>query len=397
MKEIHDAGTPNEENADIRDPAKESCAWVYDRSNEKSVWNDWRDANVSGIMLVTGGVGTGKSTLALKAIDALRICPYPRCVSASFCKNQAAYNSCEAILRGLLYGIVRDDREARDILVHHRDDSSKAKVGRDLNAFSNFNGLSDCFTKCVQVRKKELCLVIDGLDECEDNSQRKLLEYLTGLIEATRKAEDAQKTQDYQTAGSSPPLKILFLSRPINTILAHLRSSHKLDLQDVRKSDETRRILEHLVDSQMIKLDDTVRNSLISQLEAKSDGCIQWATLVVQHLKIFEVRTVDGIKRELKDLKDADNGLDDTYLTLFRRHFDKSSAEYANTALRIVAGAARPLSVDELANAMIVNPLRSQIMEREDFKKQTQDYRINASSLLYAYQTGLQEYLCTIP
>ena len=191
MKEIHDTGTPNEESVDIRNPAERTCTWVFDRSESNYLrpWRDWRDSKDSGIMLLTGGIGTGKSTLALSAIDVLQNCPSPQCrlVSASFCKDQAAYNSCEAILRGLLYGIARDDREARDILVHHRDDSNHAKVGRNFNAFKSFDSLSYCFSKCVQIRKTELCLVVDGLDECEEISRRKLLSYITTLVEGVQK------------------------------------------------------------------------------------------------------------------------------------------------------------------------------------------------------------------
>lgn len=122
-------------------------------------------------MLLTGGIGTGKSTLTLNTIDALRNYPSSQCrlVSASFCKDQAAYNRCEAILRRLLYGITRGDRAARGVLVPHRDKSNQAEDGTNYNAFTRFDKLSTCFTECVQIRKRELCLVVDGLDEYERN------------------------------------------------------------------------------------------------------------------------------------------------------------------------------------------------------------------------------------
>ena len=369
MKEIHDKGTLDEEIVELRNPAEKTCTWVYDHSDSCDVklWCDWRDSKVSGIMLLTGGIGTGKSTLALNAIDALRNYPSPQCrlVSASFCKDQTAYNHCEAILRGLLYGLVRDDPEARNILVRYRNSSNGAGSGRNLNAFQSFKTLSRCFEECVQVRKRELCLVVDGLDECEEKSRSKLLEYLTTLVEVA------------QRAASSLPLKVLFLSRPINTILHKLPSSQKLDLGDVRKSDETRRIIEYLVKRDMPPLDDLLRTKLTSILEEKAEGCIQWATLVVDYLSLFDVGTLHSIESELRQLSNGENGLDKTYLTLFGRHFDKSSAEYFNTALRLVAGAARPLSVDELANAMIVNSLQYPIVSKEDFGKAAQVHRLS--------------------
>lgn len=365
---MHDTGTPNEESVDLRYPAKKTCDWVYDcpESDELQPWRDWRDSKDSGIMLLTGGIGTGKSTLALNAIDALRNYPSSQCrlVSASFCKDQAVYNRCEAILRGLLYGIARGDRAARDVLVRHRDKSNQADVGTNYNAFTRFDKLSSCFTECVQIRKKELCLVVDGLDECESKSRQTLLEYFKTLVEGA------------QSASLSPPLKFLFLSRPVTEIITMLPASKKLDLHKVRKPDETKRIIEHLVKPEMFQLGDILRIKLISLLEEKAVGCIQWATLVVEYLSRIGVDTLDAIERELRELSDGPNVLDDTYLALFRRHFDKISAEYANTALRLVAGAARPLSIDELDSAMIVNPLRSTIVSKEDFKKQTQAYRI---------------------
>ncbi|KAF2421805.1 hypothetical protein EJ08DRAFT_490822 [Tothia fuscella] len=366
MREIHDAGTPNEENVGIGHPAADTCGWIYDRSNSNELqpWREWRDSEDSSIMLLTGDIGTGKSTLTLNVIDVLRNRPSLDCrlVSAAFCRDQAAYNSCEAILRGLLYGIARHDREARDNLVRYRDSSNLAKVGMNFNAFTNFESLSECFKKCVENRKKELCLVVDGLDECEELSRLKLLRYITTLV------------KDAQRLASSPPLKVLFISRPINTITNNLPSTKKLDMGDVRKAEETRRIIEHLIKSKLSQLDEAHRPQVAVLLEEKADGCMQWATVVVEHLNLVGARDFHNIERELEDLSDGPNGLDGTYTTLYRRHFGQSLAGDANIALRLVAGAARSLSIDELANAMIVHSQRFQLLSKDDFKKEAKPY-----------------------
>ncbi|KAF2102819.1 hypothetical protein NA57DRAFT_71804 [Rhizodiscina lignyota] len=360
LKEIYDNGTPNEEKVDIPKPAEDTCKWVYDSSDSRELqpWRDWRDSKESGIMLIVGGIGTGKSTLAFNAINALRNFPssQSRLVSASFCRAQMKFDNEEAILCGLLYGVVREDEEAMNILVEHRDDPTQKKVGRNLNAFKSFS-LRECFTKCVQVRKKELCLVVDGLDECTETSRDQLLLHFKNLVENARKDT------------SSPPLKILFLSRPVTTITGKLSSSKRLHLADIRKSSDTRVVIEHLVGRDMFRLDDNERMKLISLLEEKADGCLQWATVIVGHLKRVPSDTLDGIESELAELSNDGNDLDRTYLELFKRQFNGGFADYADTALRLIAGAARPLSVHELANAMIVNPLRAKVASRGDFEK----------------------------
>jgi hypothetical protein len=78
----------------------------------------------------------------------------------------------------------------------------------------------------------------------------------------------------------------------------------------VRNSGETRRIVNHLVESKMFQLEDVLRTKLASLLEDKADGCIQWVTVVMEHLSQIGVNTLDNIEQELRELSNAPNVLD---------------------------------------------------------------------------------------
>jgi hypothetical protein len=144
LAKFSSTGAPDEEHVDK--PAKNTCAWLFDLSFQS--WYEWRDSKDSGIMLLTGDIGTGKSTLARGAIDALRAHPpeLGRSVSASFCsRGQVVPKYHEVILRGLLHGIAKDDEEAREVLVDFccRNDRNYAKGenSQRIHRSRNFRGL----------------------------------------------------------------------------------------------------------------------------------------------------------------------------------------------------------------------------------------------------------------
>jgi hypothetical protein len=223
--------------------------------------------------LLTGEIGTGKSTLAIKAIEALRCHPSKsyRIVSASFCRGQAAH---EAIIRGLLYGIAQRNQEALDVVVDcsYQDAHNHVKGQRNLNALKSLQTIWECLTKCVEIRKKELCFVIDGIDECDKEPRRELLKFFTKLV------KDSPRTV------SSPPVKILILSRPIRTIFTSLTSSKTIDLREVRDlscSNETKRIIEGIVaEKRLIPLDDMLRTQTCYLLQQKADGVFSGSPLL---------------------------------------------------------------------------------------------------------------------
>ena len=97
LKELHDTGARNEMGVDLGRPADGICDWVYDKSDSRElrIWRDWRDSSDSGILLLTGDIGTGKSTLAFQLVDALRNDPalQSRLVIACFCKFQGGDTS----------------------------------------------------------------------------------------------------------------------------------------------------------------------------------------------------------------------------------------------------------------------------------------------------------------
>lgn len=367
LKELYNTGAPDESGSGLELPANGTCEWIEDESDSPDLrsWRNWKASSRSEILLLTGDIGTGKSTLALRLVKTLRISPSSnsRSVVACFCKFQGEDTS-KTILRCLLYGLAMESIVAKRLVVQHREHYSNSGSGRPLDAFRNFDSLGRCLKECVKSRERELCLVIDGLDQCPEGSLGVLIDLFEDLISADKLQE------------MSFPLKLLFLSRPRSTITELLSAYPRLELLDVRRPGEARRIIEYLVGPKLFKTEADERNKLITMLEEKSDNCIQWAKLVLEHLKRTVATTFALIARELRQLS-MGNGLDHTYLTLFERNFTKEERDYADSALRLVAAAVRPLTVEELAGAMVVNPLDSEVASEEALQKEANVGRIH--------------------
>lgn len=94
------------------------------------------------------------------------------------------------------------------------------------------------------------------------------------------------------------------------------------------------------------------REDLVSQILGKSNGNFLWTTLVVQELE--QTFTQERISQVLRSVP---KGIDDLYLRILGTITSKTNSAnvVARAILRWVACAARPLSIDELREALILD------------------------------------------
>lgn len=97
------------------------------------------------------------------------------------------------------------------------DDTKKSEL---LDAAQSSLGLGNIFSTCVETLNREVFVIIDGLDECDNKSQKELVTLLDSLLKRT------------------PRLKVFFSSRPQEGIESLLQGCTETRWVPTRERDE---------------------------------------------------------------------------------------------------------------------------------------------------------------
>lgn len=176
--------------------------------------------------------------------------------------------------------------------------------------------------------------IIDALDECDDSAV--LCSLLSKIDKRTK-------------------LRVFFSSRP-DLAIQRIFSQEKVTITVETTSLETslediKAYLDLHADHLPVDNQDE-REDLVAQILEKSCGNFLWTTLVVKELE--QTVTQERIGQVLKSVP---KGIDDLYLRILGTATSRKNNAHkvAGAILRWVACAARPLSVDELREALILD------------------------------------------
>ncbi|KAI0966346.1 WD40 repeat-like protein [Xylaria arbuscula] len=170
--------------------------------------------------------------------------------------------------------------------------------------------------------------VIDALDECSQDSIVNLLQMLARI-------------------NREIPLKVFLSSRPetkIRRIFEHeniqyvdFRTGQRGSLQDISAYLRSRPKLHGDVDSE----------SLIDLILSKCEGIFLWAALVMDRLEdCFSIEDMESV------VKSVPSEMDSFYADIVENIKQSSNADFAKCILKWVVSAPKPLSIDELREAV---------------------------------------------
>ncbi|EMD84662.1 hypothetical protein COCC4DRAFT_85452 [Bipolaris maydis ATCC 48331] len=183
-----------------------------------------------------------------------------------------------------------------------------------------------------------LFIIIDRLDECDRISRRTLLRVLEDLLKKT------------------PQLKILLSSRPKEKIIAQLGKTTKISIESSIYRDTI--IVRHTVQKQLPYLSETVRELIVESLSRSAQGSAIWTKMTVELIKVRKINALAPMRLFLGNMS-LPGHLSELYTTLLSRNSsnDTKNRELAALALKLLAAACRPLSIQELtwAVALAVN------------------------------------------
>ncbi|KAG8534396.1 uncharacterized protein KY384_001241 [Bacidia gigantensis] len=192
--------------------------------------------------------------------------------------------------------------------------------------------LSRLLLKVVEGISK-LFVIIDGLDECDENSQQTVCDTLSLFAAIPTSA-----------------VKILVTCRNEERPLKYLQSFQKLQITPAATFEDIQRFITAEVKTKIMRQELTLRNPalelyIVDELTAKAQGM----SVITPDMDLCEAASDSAIREILKNLP---RGLDQTYLRIIKKIDSSMNRDLARMTLRWVAIARRPLNIEELQEAV---------------------------------------------
>ncbi|RFU80617.1 natch and ankyrin domain [Trichoderma arundinaceum] len=306
-----------------------TCEWLVQHPS----YRGWlADASLP-LLWISGGPGKGKTMLAIYITEVLQpiVDADQDVLLYYFCSNRDKNrNTALTIMRGIIHQWI--DRHP-----HLAQHVKNAFEGTETTKYtvSSFVSLWRVFlTLLRQSGSSQVVCVLDGLDECEKESLKQLLDAVANYLSSSQEK-------------ATPRLKLILLSRPQPAILEKTLGQYEHIKLDASGTDVSRDI-ERYIFAKVAELasEQNLSEEMVAQVQqallAGADGTFLWVGFVANEL---QGRSWDKINEILHRVP---KGLGGVYQRLLQQIDDK---EALVPILQWVVLAARPLTVDELTVA----------------------------------------------
>lgn len=303
-----------------------SCEWLTD----KSTFHNWREGfeDVAHVFWLRGDPATGKSTAMAHIIKYLEG-SNAECSFFFFKHSIKGKSTVAELLCSLAWQMAAANTIIRRKLLSMQDDGITIDLA-DPTTLWRTVFLSRIFR--TELRQPHFW-IIDALDESVDSAT--LCHFLAKVDRDVR-------------------LRVFISSRPDLTI-ERLFSQEKFTVTVESTSLETsmediKMYLDVHAEHLPVGSDDE-RDKLVAQILEKSNGNFLWSSLVVKELE-------DSFSQEriVEILRSVPKGIDDLYSRIVRTITARdSNADVAKSIMRWVVCASRPLTVDELREALALD------------------------------------------
>lgn len=306
-----------------------TCEWLIHHPS----YQKWLVDADPPLLWISGGPGKGKTMLAIYITEVLQstVNGDKDDLLYYFCSNRDKNrNTALTIMRGIIHQWI--DRHPH--LAQHIKNSFEGTETTKYTV-SSFISLWRVFlTLLRQSESSQVVCVLDGLDECEKESLRQLLDAVENYLSSPQEI-------------ASPRLKLIFLSRPQPALLEKTLGQYEQIKLDTSGT-EISRDIERYIFAKVAELtsDQNLSEGMAAQVQqallAGADGTFLWVGFVANEL---QGRSWDKIKEILRRVP---KGLGGIYQRLLHQIDEK---EALVPILQWVVLAARPLTVDELTVA----------------------------------------------
>jgi nucleoside phosphorylase len=306
-----------------------TCEWLIQHPH----YQEWLADTKDPLLWISGGPGKGKTMLAIYITEMLQpvVDAADNVLLYYFCSNRDKNrNTALTIMRGILHQWV-------DLHPHLAREIKSSFEGTETTKYtiSSFVSLWRVFlTLLQQSTSSQVVCVLDGLDECEKESLRQLLDAIGNYL-----SKSGEETM--------PRMKLIILSRPQPAILESklgLYPQIQLDVSDTEISND----VEKYIFAKVAELasEQNLSEEMVAQVQqallAGADGTFLWVAFVANELQGRSWTKIDEVLRHVP------KGLGGIYQRLLHQIGDK---EALVPILQWVVLAARPLTLEELTVA----------------------------------------------
>ncbi|KAF5662744.1 ankyrin repeat [Fusarium heterosporum] len=310
-----------------------TCEWLI----QHSCYQEWLTDENHPLLWISGGPGKGKTMLAIYITEVLKpvIDAKDNVLLYYFCSNRDRNrNTALTILRGIIHQWV-------GLHPHLVKFIKSAFEGTETTKYtiSSFISLWRVFlTLLQQSTSPQVVCVLDGLDECERESLKQLLDAVNNYL-----------SKSEEKAG--PRLKLIILSRPQPAILESKLGQYRqiqLDASGTEVSHDVKKYIFAKVAELASEQD--LSEDMITQVQetllSGADGTFLWVGFVANELQGGSWNKIDEVLRHVP------KGLGGIYQRLLQQIDDKMALV---PILPWVVLAARPLTLEELTVAAGIN------------------------------------------
>ncbi|KAJ5156484.1 NACHT nucleoside triphosphatase [Penicillium capsulatum] len=299
------------------------------RFRQSREYQDWKSRPISGTLIYAGKLGSGKSVLLANIVDDLHL-QNPRVeVAFFFCR----YDMPETLKAQNIL-----DSIARQILSQVPDIAKAAEFFEGTEGLERSERLYGLIQSVVS-SESTIFAVIDGIDELDDNEREILLQQLRMLQNSFTLLICISHRQDANSPLKFDPDQLIGASAtpmPENTT----------EIQDYIENELKRRERS----SKLIVGDRALLLEIKEALVQGSQGMFLWVALQMEAL--CEMQTDKAIREALDDLP---VGLSETFRRILQSSV-KPGNSYQRPILELITVAQRPLSLEELREALSVTP-----------------------------------------
>ncbi|KAH6646799.1 hypothetical protein BKA67DRAFT_525676 [Truncatella angustata] len=328
--------------------ADEACEWL----SQEAHFIEWYHSEKSQHLVILGTMGSGKSVSMSYLIDKIishneyRI-PQSK-ILYHYCRNDETGNTSfiyATIILSLLEqlpGLKKPFFEWYKKIVASGS-PEPATSPRRLEEFLKEN---------LEALERQVFIVVDGLDECDEASRYRLIRLTKDLTDRTVN------------------LKILLSTRPEEDTLKELQDMPKILIEPDPHRDAI--IVQKTVDNRLSGWSTEAKNIIVQELSQLSMGSAIWIKMAVEFISIKNTKARGPLEKFLKEMP-LSTELGKLFGNLFSQYAndDSENRRLAGRALEILTMARRPLSIPELAWGVAISEAPSDLCTvsalQEDF------------------------------
>ncbi|THX79338.1 hypothetical protein D6D04_05225 [Aureobasidium pullulans] len=306
-----------------------------------AIFVQWSVGDNSGVFWCTGKLGSGKTVMTGYIVQEMsaKSSPGTEKLAYFFCQhdNEASLQA-TTILKSIIKQCLDQDEKLYDV--------NTLAIDALLESPNDLDGLEAFLSKLVSGLSR-IVIILDGIDECSNKEMKTTLKSLRKLV--------LQKT-------SGLKLYLAGDERITDLIASFLNPIHGMNTGCLEARIDLQALVRQLVatkrqDEDLVIGDDHLHQEIVDVLCTASQGMLLW--IMFQLEELCSRKTDESIRTALKNLP---KDLFETYNRLLARIVEEGSMDVCKKVFRYMAVAKRPLTSEELGEAISIEPCQPYFM-----------------------------------